>query len=132
MDLPQMRAVGVQVNQVNIVMSDGLEIKLTKIVSRFNPPYNLGELPRHVIWQAERIYPVHKMHSSFTRVARGFGVTQSEAIAHLYTELDDTGELDNDYLPCEDCQKGYRIVSTAEAYIPHDDKCPAMAGKAGE
>lgn len=117
---------------MNVTMSDGRNITLTRITStldqqtagKLRTPPKRGR--RITIWQAETPRPVFKISGSFPRVLRGFGPTPEHALARLYDELEDAGELDQDASPCLDCGGGYRILSVAQSYVQHNDKCPAM------
>jgi hypothetical protein len=113
---------------MKITMSDGREFALTKIARRIHTEIGEYDLPTNIgtVWCAEYVTPVHKMHSTFARRTRGFGSSFNTALAAVYEKLDDAGELDDDMLPCEDCGKGYRVLSVVDSYVQHDDKCPAM------
>jgi hypothetical protein len=78
------------------------------------------------VWQASSAYVRHKMGGAFAHPERGFGMTPADAIACLFEKLDDAGEMEGQYDPCESCGKGMRILSVVTSYIKHDDKCPAM------
>jgi hypothetical protein len=109
---------------MDIKMSDGRQIRLTKLARLAEPPIPHGEYL--AVWQAEAVYPRRKFGGAFIQPEHGYGGSMREAVAQLYDKLDDAGELEDDLLPCTSCGKGYRLISVVSTYVEHDDKCPAM------